>query len=235
MESKMLKRIIAAGVMVLALAGCASQKYVTSDVTRFHTMNGPVSGQTFAIVAVNPEQEQSIAFQQYGNLINARLSAHGLKQFSGSAPTGADYVVTLDYDVLGPTPDVRTRSSGPNFSLGFGYSHWSRPFGYGIGYDPFFDNFNYTETRQLFTRRLQLNMYRGSTYVSGPKQRVFEGRAVSLGLNSQIEVVMPYMLDAVFQDFPGQSGRTRTVNVEVPADVDRDAERVTRPSARSSY
>jgi len=231
----MFKRLMAAAAVLMALSACASPKYVTSDVTRFHMMSGPASGQTFAIVAVSPEQEQSIAFKQYGDLINARLSTLGLKQFSGNAPTGADYVVTLDYDVLGPTPDVRTQGSGGNFSFGFGYSHWSRPFGYGIGYDPFFDNFNYTETRQLFTRRIQLNMYRGSTYVSGPKSRVFEGRAVSLGLNSQIEVVMPYMLDAVFQDFPGQSGRTRTVSVEVPADVEKNDPQVTRPSARSSY
>jgi len=39
----------------------------------------------------------------------------------------------------------------------------------------------------------------------------------------------------VFQDFPGQSGRTRTVSVEVPADVEKNDPQVTRPSARSSY
>jgi Domain of unknown function (DUF4136) len=230
----MFKRIMAAAAVLLALSACASPKYVTSDVTRFHTMSSPTSGQTFAIIAASPEQEQSIAFKQYGDLINARLSALGLKQFSGNTPTSADYVVTLDYEVLGPTPDVRTQGGG-NFSFGFGYSNWSRPFSYGIGYDSFFDNFNYTETRQLFARRIQVNMYRGASYVSGPKSRVFEVRAVSLGLNSQIEVVMPYMLDAVFQDFPGQSGRTRTVSVQVPTDVERNDYRTTRPSARSSY
>ena len=43
------------------------------------------------------------------------------------------------------------------------------------------------------------------------------------------------LLDAVFEDFPGQSGRTRTVSVQVPDDVERNADRTTRPSARSSY
>jgi hypothetical protein len=64
---------------------------------------------------------------------------------------------------------------------------------------------------------------------------VFEGRAVSTGLNGAIEPVMPYMLDAVFQDFPGKSGNTRTVSVKVPADVEQAQARTSRPSSRSSY
>jgi hypothetical protein len=230
----MIKRIVSAAFVLLALAACASPKYVVSDVTRFHTIGAPFSGQTFAIVASNPEQEQSIAFRQFGDQLNSRLSALGLRQYSGNAgPSGADYVVTLDYDVLGPTPDVRSR--GSNFSVGFGYSNFHRPWGYGFGYDPFMDNYNYTDTRQMFTRRVEVNIYQGKTYSSGPKQRVFEGRAVSTGLNGSIEPVMPYMLDAVFQDFPGRSGGTRTVSVKVPPDVERAQSSVSRPSSRSSY
>ena len=229
----MIKRIVAAAAVLLALSACASPKYVVSDVTRFHTIGAPFSGQTFAIVAVNPDQEQSIAFHQYGDLINARLSSLGMKQYSGSTgPSAADYVVTLQYDVSGPTPDVRSRG-GSNFSLGFGYSNYSRPWGYGFGYDPFYDN--YTDTRQMFTRRIELAIYKGPTYNSGPKQRVFEGNAVSTGLSGSIEPVMPYMLDAVFQDFPGKSGKTKTVSVQVPADVDKTEARTSRPSSRSSY
>ncbi len=231
----MFKRLFAAAAMLVALSACATQKYVVSDVTRYHTLSAPVSGQSFAIVALNPEQEQSIAFRQFGDLINVRLSNLGMKQYSGTAPSNADYVVTLDYQVLGPTADVE--STGPDMAFGFGYEGgYHRHFGYhyGIGYDPFFDNHTYT--RQLFTRRIQLNMYKGSTYSSGPKQRVFEGRAVSLGQNSQIEPVMPYMLDAILMDFPGQSGRTRTVTVQVPKDVEMNTQPAAdRPSSRSSF
>jgi hypothetical protein len=229
-------RLFAALVMLVTVAACASPKYVVSDVTRFHTLGGPsgesFAGKTFAIVAVSPEQEQSIAYRQFGDQLNARLSSLGMRQFQGASPSGADYVVTLDYDVLGPTPDVRSR--GSNFSVGFGYSNFRRPWGYGLGYDPFWDDHHYTDTRQLFTRRVELMMYRGSTYTNGPKQRVFEGRAVSMGQSGQIEPVMPFMLDAVLMDFPGPSGRTGTVTVQVPDDVDQP-ERRTRPNARSAY
>ncbi len=230
----MFKRIVAAAAVMLALSACAGPRYVVADVTRFHTLASMPTGQTFAIVAVGPEQEQSIAFRQFGDLINTRLSALGMKQFSGSGgPSGADYVVTLEYDAQGPTPDVRSR--GFNLSLGIGYGNFNRPFGYGWGYDPFLDNHSYTETRQLFTRRVALNMYRGATFVTGPKLRLFEGRAISTGLNGQVETVMPYMLDAIFKEFPGPSGRTRTVAVEVPADIENGGVGAPRPGSRSSY
>lgn len=244
----MFKQLFTASAVLVALAACASPRYVVSDVTRYHTLSPSsenYTGKTFAIIAVSPEQEQSIAFRQFGDQMNARLSSLGMRQFQGSAPTGADYIVTLDYDVLGPTPDVRTQGGG--FAMGFGYANrpWGGPgfggggfggggFGWGGGYDPFW-GMPQTDTRQMFTRRVELDIYRGSTYASGPKQRVFEGKAISTGLNGQIEPVMPYMLEAVFKDFPGRSGASNTVTVQVPEDVERNADRVSRPSARSSF
>lgn len=230
-----MKSLLAAIAAVLVLAGCATPKYVVSDVTRYHSLGAaPAAGQTFAIVAVDDDQRESLAFQQFADQINARLTSLGLRQYSGSGNlSGADYVVNLRYAVYGPTPDVRTRSSG--FSAGFGFGHY-RPWGYGgygFGYDPW-DHYQYTDTRQLFVRRVELDIYRGATYASDRKERVFEGRAVSAGLNGQIEPVMPYILEALFENFPGRSGETHTVSVEVPPEVERGATG-SRPSARSSY
>jgi hypothetical protein len=232
----MLRTLFAAAVAILALAGCASPKFVTSDVTRFHALTEAPQGRTFAIVALDEDQESSFAFKQFADLMNQRLSELGLKQYTGGGgPTNADYVVTLRYAVSGPTADVRTRYSGfgPRMGFGFGYGpYWGRgPFGY-MGYDPFWDDHYDIETRQLFTRRVEVNVFRGATYNSDRKERVFEGRAVSSGLNGQIEPVMPYILDAIFAEFPGRSGETRTVSVEVPPEIERAPP---RPAARSAY
>ena len=232
----MLKRLFVAVMVVGALAGCATKKYVTSDVTRFHTLAASLSDQTFAIVAVNPDQEQSLAFHQFADVINGRLSAMGMRQYTGTdGPNNADYVVTLEYGISGPSPDVRTRGyGGPRVSMAYGY--WGHRWGYGFAYDPFWDDGNYVDTRQMFVRRVELYVYRGATYNSNHKERVFEGRAVSTGLNGQIEPVMPYMLDAIFKDFPGTSGRTMTVSVQVPPNIEQaDGKPSTRPSSRSSY
>jgi hypothetical protein len=75
-------------------------------------------------------------------------------------------------------------------------------------------------------------MFEGRSYNAERKQRVFEGRAVSSGVNPQIEPVMPFILDAIFQEFPGRSGETKVVSVQVPAEVERAAP---RPASRSAY
>ena len=238
----MFKKILAAALMFGALAGCSTSKVIVSDVTRFHTMAAPSEfrGRTFAIAALDGDQQQSIAFRSFADKINAELTNLGMTQYTGgNGPAGADYVINLHYGVTGPTPDVRAEYMGgpawygPHY--GFGYGMWGRHagfgFNYGFGYDPFWDDRYYITTRQTFVRRVELDMYRGDTYSSNNKQRVFEGRAISAGLNGQIEPVMPYMLEALFRDFPGPSGKTMTVRVEVPPDVERN----TAATARSTY
>lgn len=234
----MFRNLFVAAAAVLALAGCAGPKFVTSDVTRYHALTEAPQGKTFAIVALDDDQESSFAFKEFGDLINQRLSALGLRQYTGGGgPTGADYVVTLRYAVYGPSADVRTRWSGfgPRGHFGFGYGYgpyWGRgPFGF-TGYDPFWDDQIDIETRQLFTRRVEVNMFEGDSFNSERKERVFEGRAVSSGINGQIEPVMPYILDAIFRDFPGRSGENRVVSVEVPPDIERAAP---RPAGRAAY
>ena len=196
-------------------------------------------GRTFAIAALDSDQQQSIAFRSFADKVNAELTNLGMIQYTGSnGPAGADYVINLHYGVTGPTADVRTEWLGPSWygpHYGFGYGGWGRHRGWGwgfdYGYDPFWDDRYYVSTRQTFVRRVELDIYRGDTYASNNKQRVFEGRAISAGLNGQIEPVMPYMLDAIFRDFPGPSGKTMTVRVEVPPDVERN----TAATARSTY
>ena len=46
----MFKKLLVAAVALVALAGCVSQKFVTSDVTRYHALTEAPQGKTFAIV-----------------------------------------------------------------------------------------------------------------------------------------------------------------------------------------
>lgn len=226
----MIKRFIAAVFVLGALSACASTKYVVSDVTRFHALPPITASQTFAIVAADEEQELSLAFKQYADQLNSKLSALGLTQYAGaSGPAEADLVVTLKYSVNGPSPDVKGRRS--NFNWTFGYGYYNRPFGYGATYAPY----ERTDTTQLFVRRVELDMYKGGTYGTDEQERVFEGRAVSQGRNGHVEAVMPYILEAILKDFPGTSGEAHTVSVTVPPDVELPASSSSRPSSRSSY
>jgi hypothetical protein len=223
----MIRSVLFAAIAALALSACVSPRYVTSDVTRFHNLPAAPTGQTFAITALDKEQEQSLEYKQYADMLNAKLTAMGLKPSTGG-PSKADFAVTLKYSVEGPSPDVRSRTSSISIGYGFGGPQW----GFGGAYDPLYES--YANTQQVYVRRVELNMYRGASYGTASPERVFEGRALSEGLNGQIVPVMPYILDAVFKDFPGASGSTKTVRVEVPRDVDAAAT-ASSPSSRSSY
>lgn len=213
----------------LALSACAGPRYVTSDITRYHTLPAAPSGQTFAIIAVDKDQEQSLAFRQFADQLNVKLSAVGLRQFTGDAGK-PDYVVTLKYAVDGPSPDVSTR--GGNVGVGFGYGYSRRGWGLGASWDPW--GTNYTNTEQVYSRRVELDIYKGASWGTATPERVFEGRALSEGLNGQVEPVMPYIIDALFKDFPGASGSTKTVRVEVPPNTDVAPASSRKPSMRAS-
>jgi hypothetical protein len=219
------RQVFTAAVVVFGLAACASPKYVVSDVTRHHSLAGAPSGQSFAVVASEGDQDESLAFDAYADIISDRLRGLGMRAFDGqtSAP---DYVVTLKWSVEGPSPDIKSRESGFSGGLGFGnrYNHW----GYGFGY-PYESR---TDTRQMFVRRVELAMYDGATYNTENPRRTFEGSAVSAGTNGQIDPVMPYIIQAILDQFPGESGSTKTVRVEVPPDA--EAVQTTQYSGRSS-
>jgi hypothetical protein len=48
----------------------------------------------------------------------------------------------------------------------------------------------------------------------GEMDRVFEGRVESNGTESSLPEVMPYLITAMFNNFPGESGTTKVVTIE---------------------
>ena len=215
MTTGVFKNVMTACVVTFGLAACASPKYVVSDVTRHHSLPRAPAGETFAVVASAENQDESLAFNAYAAIIERQLSSLGLRSFGGETST-PDLVVTLNWSVEGPSPDVKSRGGGYGYSLGYGYGYRRSHFGYGFGYG--YPYGNRTTTRQMFVRRVELAIYDGATYNSENPKRVFEGTALSTGTNGQIDPVMPYIIQAIFDQFPGASGATRTVRIEVPPD-----------------
>ena len=67
-------------------------------------------------------------------------------------------------------------------------------------------------TVQVSNLRLRLLDSQGNN--AGRPQAVFESRAVCEGDNEDLAVVMPYLVRAIFQDFPGQIGRVHVVKFD---------------------
>jgi hypothetical protein len=53
-----------------------------------------------------------------------------------------------------------------------------------------------------------------SPELDGTDRVLFEGRVQSTGREREIARVMPYMITAMFNNFPGESGVTKVVTIE---------------------
>lgn len=199
---------ILALVVGLLLAGCATS--FKSDVARFHQLPPP-AGETFVVVPKTADKQGSLEFAQYAAQISNHLAAYGYRP----APAGAtpNLIVKLDYSIDDGRTEIRSYPS--SFYGGF-YSPFYRPWYWGYpgypGYMGFYDN----EIRStvVYSRRLEMDI---DQVVAGNRpQRVFEGRVESVGRDNRLTEVVPYMIDAMFKDFPGQNGVTQ--RVEIPTE-----------------
>lgn len=198
-------RAVIAFAMALIVAGCASS--FKSDVARFHQLPRP-AGETFIMEAKDPQKAGSLEFAQYAANIAARLSALGYRQAEKGA--AADLVVRVDYAVDDGQVEVRSYGSG----FYGGYYHRYDPWFWGYpGYYPDRDIRSYV----MYSRRLEMDIERALGEAKGGEakgQRLFEGRVESRGRDNRLPEIMPFLIEAMFKDFPGQSGVTQKVIIK---------------------
>ena len=206
---------------VLLLGGCAS--YFGAEVTAYHQEDQPLSGLSFRF-APAPQQAESLEFQTYAGYVRRELLAHGMKEAGGPR---RDVDVALDYMVDGGRP---VSYSQPNYAYVFqGYrqvrhdrtdangqvvSYWESVPIYGydlVGYS--------TYQRTVYRKQFKLALTRTQP-IPGRPARLYEGTVVADSEDGALNNAVPYLIQALFQDFPGPNGVTRQVRVE----TDRKAE-----------
>ncbi|MBF0374436.1 MAG: DUF4136 domain-containing protein [Alphaproteobacteria bacterium] len=203
-----MKPFAALALMVLSLAACGP-RLVTSDVTRFHALPPAPPARTFTILP-SKAQTGSLEFQAYANQIAAALSERGWRPVPAEGGRIGDAVVFLDYGV----DEGRTRIwSEPTFTTGLGWGHGHSPWGWGYGAHIPIDR---VRSDTSFLRWLEVEMAEGPAWRAGRVSKLFEGRAVSEGGARALPEVMPYLVTALFDRFPGPSGQTVRVSVPVP-------------------
>lgn len=188
-------------VLMLGMLSACGVRTITSDVTRFHLMP-PMAGGSIAIVAKDEHKAGSIEFARYVDFVWRGLSRFGYQR-AGEGPP--DYIVLVDYfqrPVAIPDDGERGRMS---VGVGGGSSgHTSVGVGIGTSFDMGGGR------RHVAARTFILELESRET-----GKRLFEGRVKSQGPAENFAEVMPYMIDALFQEFPGNSGETVTVEVKV--------------------
>lgn len=209
------KFALALAPAMLVVGGCATG--VTADVSRFQRLAVP-QGETFAVVALDPDKQGGIEFGEYANLVSARLVEEGFRPATSLA--SAQLLVKLDYGVDNGRERIR---SSPGFGGFYGSGYYGGGFGGGYYgrrsfyrgfHDPFlFGGFGYNDidSYTVFTSDLEMTIERKAN-----GERLFEGEAKAISRNDDLPYLVPNLIEAMFTDFPGNSGETVRITVPPP-------------------
>ncbi|WP_432201205.1 DUF4136 domain-containing protein [Erythrobacter sp. W53] len=217
-------------ILLAGLAACATP--FKADVSRFQSELPAPTGESFAVVADDPKLAGGLEFSQYADLVEAQMERLGYTQ--AASPEDATLLVRFDYGVDKGRERVRTTGGygagfgDPFFSpwygfhrrgfyrsrLGFGRGFHRHGFGRGFGrawgygfYDPWFGG---PEVRSytVFTSGIDMKIDRTA---SG--ERLFEGKAEALSRSNRLQHLVPNLVEAMFTDFPGNSGETLRISI----------------------
>ena len=212
-------------IVLASLAACATP--FKADVTRFESQLPAPQGETFAIVADDPALAGGLEFSQYARLVEAQMTRLGYAQ--ASSPEAASLLVRFDYGVDMGRERVRTTGFSDPFydpwygygrlgygrlgygRLGYGRLGYSRlgygsRWGYGF-YDPWFGGPDVT-SYTVYTSGIDMKIDRAAT-----GERLFEGKAQALSTSNRLQYLVPNLVEAMFTDFPGNSGETVRISV----------------------
>lgn len=206
--------IAAPALALMALTGCATG--FNANVSRFQQLPVP-HGETVAVVPADPRLNGSLEFAQYAALVSSKLGAVGYT--AAASPASANLIVRLRYDVDNGREKVRTTGFsdpfypsrwgwGPGYGWGYGGGYWGRPWHWGF-YDPFLFGPGYPEVESytVYSSRVEMTINRPNG------ERLFEGTATAQSLSNKLTYLVPKLVDALFTDFPGNSGESIQITV----------------------
>jgi hypothetical protein len=207
-------------LLTVMLVGACAQ--VHTEVTRFHHMPPTGNGATFAVIPFKG-QVGSLEWEQYADLVAQRLSAKGYVRVA--QPASAKYLVVFAYvidggktttteqPIFGQTGGGMTMFSGNTSGIlgGTLYSGFTSGTAYTLPtYGPIG---SIPVTRTTYSRAAMLDIIDvPQSLASGAPVKTFEATARSAGSSGSLAKVMPAMVDAIFEDFPGKSGETLSVS-----------------------
>lgn len=207
-------RAIVTVLMTLLVSGCMM---VTSNISVFHDLPPTAQALKYATLPLK-SQEGSLEHQSYKQFIKTELNKRGYVE---TPVSDADVIVFLDYGIdtgrevvssypiIGQTGTLSSYTTGTIQSYG-GYATYSGTTYHTPTYGVVGSG---TRSDTVYTRFLRLDFVDRAELAAGKVKKRYEAKVVSAGSSSQIAAVMPAMIEALFEDFPGKSGATRRVDV----------------------
>ena len=223
---KIIPKTIVFAFSVLSLSGCATRAdRVETKLVAFHRMQAnSASEATITVLPWRKEWLDSLEFREYARQIESRLSERGYRIADQSAP--ATHALIVDYGI----------DDGKTISTPYSIPQWgvigssgSRTTGTITTYGntsainatttavPTYGVSGYrsgVSTELVFTRFVNVDIVKLSSARPTTNDKVYEGRLKSQGTCGNFVSIMPILLDSLFTDFPGPSGKP--VNRDVP-------------------
>lgn len=201
-----LKRLGIASILAMGLAACAPS--FKADVSRFQAQLPAPQGQTFAVVADDPQLAGGLEFALYADRVAAEMAELGYTR--AATPENANLLVRFDYGVDNGRERVRTTgfARDPFFRPwgGFGGFGFRRAYAFGF-YDPFLAGPD-VRSFTVYTSDIDLKIDNTAT-----GERLFEGSAQAVSRSNRLQNLVPNLVDAMFTDFPGSSGETLRITI----------------------
>ena len=207
-------KLAAIPLLLAGLAACATP--FKADVSRFQSQLPAPAGQTFAVVADDPKLAGGLEFALYADEVEEEMTRLG---YTESTPEAANLLVRFDYGVDEGRERVRSTGVGrydPFYSPWYGYSSrpfyrsrlgYGRPWGFGY-YDPFFSRGPDITSYTVYTSGIDLKIDRAAD-----GERLFEGKAEAISTSNRLQYLVPNLVEAMFTDFPGNSGETVRISI----------------------
>lgn len=210
-----LGRFVLPLALAASLGACATP--FKADVSRFAAELPAPRGQTFAVVAEDPKLAGGLEFDLYADMVGAELEQLGY--IEATSPEAAALLVRFDYGVDGGRERIRTTGAGfvgdPFFGPWGRYGRFGRfgGFGFGRGYafgfhDPFLAG-PQVRSYTIFTSGIDVKIDESTT-----GERLFEGKAQAVSRSNRLQKLVPNLVDAMFTDFPGNSGETLRITIK---------------------
>jgi len=180
---------------VLMLAGCATS--LSAHVTSFQQWPDGVAGQYYEFVAGDASQAGNLEYQAYRDMVRAAIGATGLVEARPGAT--ARFEVAFSYGTE-PTQVITRQPVDPFF---YGGGFYGPRWGWGGYFGPDWVPVPVSAVRNKLTVQIRDKQQGG--------KEVYRSSAIAVTGREALPEVMPYLVRAVFDDFPGNNGRVREV------------------------
>lgn len=183
--------------LMASLAACTTSGSGPTDVTRFH-LNQPIARGQIAVEPTDPADANSLEFRTYATAVERQLTRLGWTVVSTLGKS--EQVATIDVE-QGSRESLAQRSP---VSIGVGGSTggWGSGVGVGVGF-----GLGGSGSRATVATLLEVRIKRRSD-----GSVIWEGRASTEASADSAEAQRTYavekLAEALFRDFPGESGRT---------------------------